>query len=127
VRVTRVAVLDDYQDVALQMADWGALPADVEVRVFRDHLKEQAALVERLKDFDIVVAMRERTAFTRRLFERLPQLKLLITTGMRNASIDVQAANDCGVVVCGTEGLLYPTAERTNYYRRRILSVFTWY
>lgn len=111
--MTRVAVLDDYQDVALQMADWGALPADVEVRVFRDHLKEQAALVERLKDFDIVVAMRERTAFTRRLFERLPQLKLLITTGMRNASIDVQAANDCGVVVCGTEGLPYPTAELT--------------
>jgi hypothetical protein len=62
-----VAVLDDYQDVALHMADWRALPADVEVQVFRDHLKEQTALVERLKDFDIVVAMRERTAFTRRL------------------------------------------------------------
>jgi phosphoglycerate dehydrogenase-like enzyme len=111
--MTRVAVLDDYQDVALKMADWRALPADVEVTVFRDHVAEDQALTERLQDFDIVVAMRERTPFTRGLLERLPRLKLLITTGMRNASIDVRAANDCGVLVCGTEGLPYPTAELT--------------
>jgi phosphoglycerate dehydrogenase-like enzyme len=111
--VTRIAVLDDYQDVALQMADWQALPAEAQVQVFRDHLAEPDAVVERLKDFDIVVAMRERTPFPRRLLERLPQLRLLITTGMRNASIDLQAATDCGVVVCGTAGLPYPTAELT--------------
>ena len=67
----------------------GALPANVEVKVFRDHLADEQALVERLQDFAIIVAMRERTPFTRSLLARLPQLKLLITTGMRNASIDV--------------------------------------
>lgn len=111
--MTRVAVLDDYQDVARTMADWSVLPTEVEVQVFRDHLADEEALVARLHNFDIIVAMRERTPFTRRLLTRLPQLKLLITTGMRNASIDVQAAHDCGVVVCGTEGLPYPTAELT--------------
>lgn len=111
--MTRVALLDDYQDVALQMADWQSLPADVEVQVFRDHLSDDDALVERLKDIDIIMAMRERTPFQRSLLERLPNLKLLITAGMRNASIDLQAASDCGVMVCGTEGLGYPTAELT--------------
>jgi phosphoglycerate dehydrogenase-like enzyme len=111
--VTRVAVLDDYQDVALQMADWRVLPADVEVQVFRDHLAAESALVERLKGFEIIVAMRERTPFPRRVLEELPRLRLLITTGMRNASIEVDAATDCGVLVCGTEGLPYPTAELT--------------
>ena len=111
--MTRVALLDDYQDVALQMADWRSLPADVEVLAFRDHLSDENALVERLKDIDIVMAMRERTPFQRSLLERLPNLKLLITAGMRNASIDVKAASDCGVMVCGTEGLGYPTAELT--------------
>lgn len=111
--MTRVALLDDYQDVALQMADWQSLPADVEVRVFRDHLSDENALVERLKDVNIIMAMRERTPFQRSLLERLPNLKLLITAGMRNAAIDLQAASDCGVMVCGTEGLGYPTAELT--------------
>ncbi len=95
------------------MADWQSLPADVEVQVFRDHLSDDDALVERLKDIDIIMAMRERTPFQRSLLERLPNLKLLITAGMRNASIDLQAASDCGVMVCGTEGLGYPTAELT--------------
>jgi phosphoglycerate dehydrogenase-like enzyme len=111
--MARVAILDDYQNVALQMTDWNALPKDVEVQVFQDHLKEQDALVGRLKDFDIVMAMRERTPFPRSLFERLPNLKLLTTTGMRNAAIDMQAATDHGVVVCGTGGVVYPTAELT--------------
>jgi phosphoglycerate dehydrogenase-like enzyme len=111
--MTRVAVLDDYQGVALKMADWRALPADVDVQVFRDHLAAESAVVERLKGFDIVVAMRERTPFPRRVLEELPRLRLLITTGMRNASIDVDAATACGVLVCGTEGLPYPTAELT--------------
>jgi phosphoglycerate dehydrogenase-like enzyme len=111
--MTRVALLDDYQDVALQMADWQSLPADVEVQAFRDHLSDENALAERLKDINIIMAMRERTPFQRSLLERLPNLKLLITAGMRNASIDVAAASDCGVMVCGTEGLGYPTAELT--------------
>ncbi|WP_089721721.1 D-2-hydroxyacid dehydrogenase family protein [Candidatus Entotheonella palauensis] len=111
--MTRVALLDDYQDVALQMADWQSLPADVEVQVFRNHLSDEDALVERLKDIHIIMAMRERTPFQRSLLQRLPNLKLLITAGMRNASIDLQAASDCGVMVCGTEGLGYPTAELT--------------
>ncbi len=111
--MTRVALLDDYQDVALRMADWQSLPANVQVHVFRDHLSDENALVERLKDMDIIMAMRERTPFQRSLLERLPHLKLLITAGMRNASIDLQAASDCGVMVCGTEGLGYPTAELT--------------
>jgi phosphoglycerate dehydrogenase-like enzyme len=113
VAMARVAVLDDYQDVALKMADWSLLPSDTTVQVFKDHLSQEQALVERLKDFDIVVAMRERTPFPRNLLERLPKLKLLITTGMRNASIDVGAATDRGITVCGTQGLPFPTAELT--------------
>ncbi len=111
--MVRVAVLDDYQDVARKMTDWSVLPADVEVAVFRDHLTDQAAVARRLKDFDIVMAMRERTPFPRALLEQLPRLRLLTTTGMRNAAIDMQAAADCHVLVCGTGGILYPTAELT--------------
>jgi phosphoglycerate dehydrogenase-like enzyme len=111
--MTRVAILDDYQHAALQMTDWSVLPADVEVQVFSDHLTAEDALVERLKDFDIVMAMRERTPFQRSVLQRLPKLRLLTTTGMRNAAIDLPAATDCGVTVCGTGGVLSPTAELT--------------
>jgi phosphoglycerate dehydrogenase-like enzyme len=111
--MARVAVLDDYQDVALKMADWRMLPADTTVQVFREHLADPEALAERLKDFDIIVAMRERTPFPQSLLAKLPKLKLLVTTGMRNASIDVAAASERGIVVCGTRGLGYPTAELT--------------
>jgi phosphoglycerate dehydrogenase-like enzyme len=79
--------------------------------VFKDHLGDEAALAVRLADFDIIMALRERTPFPRTLLERLPKLKLLITAGMRNASIDMKAAADRGVLVCGTAGLPYPTAE----------------
>jgi phosphoglycerate dehydrogenase-like enzyme len=109
--VTRVAILDDYQDVARRLADWKSLPA--EVVVFRDHLSDESKVAARLADFDVVVAMRERTPFPRSLFERLPRLRLLVTTGMRNASIDLRAAADRGVVVSGTAGLPSPTAELT--------------
>jgi len=109
--VARVALLDDYQGVALGMADWKSLPAGTEVAVFKDHLSDESAVAKRLADFDIVMALRERTPFTRTLLERLPKLKLLITAGMRNASIDVKAAAERGVLVCGTSGLPYPTAE----------------
>ena len=109
--MTKIAILDDYQGVAPDMADWGSLPA--ETTAFRDHLSDEEAIARRLADYDVVVAMRERTPFTRSLFERLPNLRLLVTTGMRNASIDLRAAADHGVTVCGTDGLPYPTAELT--------------
>ena len=109
--MARVALLDDYQEVALGMADWKNLPAGTEVVVFKDHLAAEDAVARRLADFDIVMALRERTPFPRTLLERLPKLKLLITAGMRNASIDMKAAAERGVTVCGTAGLPYPTAE----------------
>ena len=111
--MTKVAVLDDYQEVALDMADWDSLPSDVSVDVFPDHLSGEDGVSARLAPYDIVVAMRERTPFPRSLLDRLPNLRLLVTTGMRNASIDVAAANDNGVTVCGTGGVPYPTAELT--------------
>src|SRR5262247_810801 len=100
----RVAILDDYQGVALEMADWNALPSDCQVQVFRDHLSDRAALAERLSHFEIITCMRERTPFRRDLLERLPNLRLLVTTGMRNAAIDLAAATDLGILVCGTAG-----------------------
>ncbi|MBI4639246.1 MAG: D-2-hydroxyacid dehydrogenase family protein [Candidatus Tectomicrobia bacterium] len=109
----RIAVLDDYQEVAMKIADWSVLPSGTEVQMFRDHLSNEDAVEERLKEFEIVVAMRERTPFPRSLLERLPRLKLLVTTGMRNAAIDMKATTDIGIVVCGTGGLPYPTAELT--------------
>ena len=109
--MARVALLDDYQGVALGMADWKSLPPGTEVVAFPDHLDDEGALATRLADFEIVMAMRERTPFPRTLLEHLPKLKLLITAGMRNASIDMKAAAERGVLVCGTAGLPYPTAE----------------
>ncbi|HYM70456.1 MAG TPA: NAD(P)-dependent oxidoreductase, partial [bacterium] len=109
----RVAVLDDYQGVALTMADWGALGAGVQVEVFRDHLKDEGEIAARLAPFAAVVAMRERTPFGASLLERLPGLELLVTTGMGNASIDLDAASRAGIVVSGTPMLPYPTAELT--------------
>ena len=111
--MTKVAILDDYQSVALDMADWDSLPDDVSVDVFEDHLSVEDDVAARLALYDIVVAMRERTPFQRSLLERLPNLRLLVTTGMRNASIDIAAASDNGVIVCGTDGVPYPTAELT--------------
>ena len=109
-----VAVLDDYQGVALQMADWSVLASDCRVEVFRDHLSDLTALAERLREFEIVTCMRERTPFRRDLLARLPHLRLLVTTGMRNAAIDLEAARDFGVLVCGTaSGPESPPAELT--------------
>ncbi|WP_309081652.1 D-2-hydroxyacid dehydrogenase family protein [Zhihengliuella sp.] len=96
----RLALLDDYQDVARDCADWGEL-AGWEVQTFRRHVTGRE-LVAELQGFAAVVAMRERTAFDRSLLEELPDLELLVTTGARNASIDVAAANDLGITVCGT-------------------------
>ena len=109
----QVAVLDDYQNVALSMADWTAVDADAVVTAFPDHLFDEDEVAARLAGFDVVVAMRERTPFPRSLLERLPKLKLLITTGMRNNSFDLDAASELGVQICGTDLLATSTVELT--------------
>jgi phosphoglycerate dehydrogenase-like enzyme len=101
----RCAILDDYQNVALSMADWSKVANDIDIQVFNKPLGSADAVVAALQGFGIVCAMRERTAFPRTVIERLPDLKLLITTGSRNASVDLGAAKERGVVVCGTIGL----------------------
>jgi phosphoglycerate dehydrogenase-like enzyme len=109
---TRCAILDDYQDVALHMADWSKL-AGVEVERFTTHVADEAKLAEMLGGFAVIIAMRERTPFPESLLSRLPALRLLITTGMRNASIDMEAAAKRGVLVCGTGATGGPAAELT--------------
>jgi phosphoglycerate dehydrogenase-like enzyme len=105
----RCAILDDYQNVALKMADWPAISKTVEIKVFNQWIPT-AQVPAALKGFEIVCAMRERTRFSKQVLEALPDLRLLISTGMRNAAIDVKAANERGVVVCGTGGSGNPTA-----------------
>ncbi len=107
----RVAILDDYQGVALKLADWQSLHPQAQMQAFIDHLDGLDALAQRLHTFEGIVAMRERTPFPRALFDRLPNLRLLVTAGMRNASIDLAAATEHKVQVCGTDMLPYPTAE----------------
>jgi len=109
--LTRVAVLDDYQGEALSLADWGSL--GVPVDSFRDTIKDPDALAARLAPYDAVVLMRERTPFPRALIERLPGLKLVVTTAGRNASVDAAALKERGIAFCGTEGTTSPTAELT--------------
>jgi phosphoglycerate dehydrogenase-like enzyme len=109
----RVAILDDYQEIALRLADWARLHPQVEITVLSSHIADREVLAKRLHDCDAVVAMRERTPFPAALLERLPNLKLLVTAGMRNAAIDIEAAVARGVTVCGTDMLPYPTAELT--------------
>jgi phosphoglycerate dehydrogenase-like enzyme len=109
----RVAVLDDYQGVALSMADWSPVHERAEVEVFGDHVADPALLVERLEPFDAVVLMRERTPFPAEVIAGLPRLRLIVTTGARNASIDVAAARERGVVVSGTGSLGSAPAELT--------------
>ncbi|HEY9523336.1 MAG TPA: D-2-hydroxyacid dehydrogenase family protein [Thermopolyspora sp.] len=100
----RVAILDDYQGVAREYGDWAALAPRVEVTEFREHIGDADELARRLAGFDAVVAMRERTALPGDLLRRLPGLRLILTTGMANASIDLAAADELGVTVCGTAG-----------------------
>lgn len=109
----RVALLDDYQGVARDAAGWSSLPSGTVVETFRDHLTDEEALVRRLAPFDVVMALRERTPFPRSLLERLPQLKLIATAGMRNAAIDLAAATELGILVCGTGGGSRSTMELT--------------
>ena len=107
----RVAILDDYQGVALSSADWGVLQGRTETAVFQDHLDDEDDVATRLADFDVVVAMRERTPFPASLLSRLPRLRLLVTTGAKNASIDVAAARERGITVSGTGASAAATTE----------------
>lgn len=105
----RIAILDDYQNAALGLADWDSLGA--EITVFDDTIIDRDALVARLTPFEVLCAMRERTPLDAGLIAALPELKLIVTTGMRNASIDIAAARARGVPVCGTATRPEPTAE----------------
>ena len=107
----RIAVLDDYQGVALQLADWRAVQQRAEVVVFQDHIASEDALVERLDRFQAVCVMRERTPFPSTLIERLPALKLIASTGKRNASIDVPAAEARGIEIVHTSYYSSATVE----------------
>src|SRR5271154_1519637 len=98
----RIAILDDYQNVALEMADWSPLAGRAEITVFNDHLSNFDDIVERLLPFDVICVMRERTPLSRSLIERLPRLKLIASTGRRNAAIDGEAAAERGIVVTHT-------------------------
>ena len=105
----RAAVLDDYQNVALTFADWSPITRDVEVKVFDKPFANQAEVIKALQGFAIIVGMRERTPFPRKVIEALPDLKLLITTGARNNSFDVKACSERGITVCGTGVVGSPT------------------
>ncbi|MDF2789627.1 MAG: 2-hydroxyacid dehydrogenase [Neobacillus sp.] len=107
------AILDDYQKVALTMADWSAIREYVDIKVFQEHFKNETKVVNALSDCDMIVIMRERTPFGASVLSKLPQLKLLITSGMRNASIDIAAANAQGITVCGTGSSSEPPLELT--------------
>jgi phosphoglycerate dehydrogenase-like enzyme len=107
----KIAVLDDYQQVALKIADWSSMPQGTDILAFRQHYAVEYELKQKLKGFDVIVAMRERTPFGRDLLGGLPELRLLVTTGMRNAAIDVAAATEFGILVCGTRGGGPSTAE----------------
>lgn len=109
----RCAILDDYQNVALQVADWSKVAPDIAIEVFNEPLGGTGNVVAALKGFDIVCLMRERTPFQRDAIEALGDLKLIVTSGMRNAAIDVEAAARRGILVCGTESAGFPTAELT--------------
>src|SRR3954469_8011175 len=106
----RCAILDDYLNLALRVTDWSKVSDRVDIMVFNEPFASPEAAASALKDFEIVCAMRERTPFPRTLFDALPKLKLLITSGMRNAALDLKAAKDHQVVLCGTQWGRDPTA-----------------
>src|SRR5437879_11319970 len=109
----RCAILDDYLNLALRVSDWSKVSDRVDITVFNEPFASPEAAASALKDFEIICAMRERTPFPRALFATLPKLKLMITSGMRNAAIDMEAAKDQGVVLCGTQWGRDPTAPLT--------------
>src|SRR5580692_3990608 len=109
----KIAILDDYQNVALKLADWSPVAERADITVFNDHVSDPIALVERLLPFDVICVMRERTPLPRTTIQQLPQLKMIASTGTRNASIDVEAARERGIAVTGTRYWSTPTIEMT--------------
>src|SRR5712691_12071895 len=109
----RVAILDDYQNVALATADWSSVTGRAEITVFNEHVADPDAVVERLLPFDVICVMRERTPLPREVIERLPRLKLIASTGSRNASIDMAAAEESGIRITATGYRSTPTIEMT--------------
>jgi phosphoglycerate dehydrogenase-like enzyme len=109
----KVAILDDYQNVALRLADWSCVRQHAEITVFNDHVADPSAVIERLQPFDVVCIMRERTPLPREILQQLPNLKLIASTGPRNASIGSQAATDLGIAVTATGYDSTPTIEFT--------------
>jgi phosphoglycerate dehydrogenase-like enzyme len=109
----KIAILDDYQNVALTMADWSRVESKAEITVFTDHLSEPGAVVARLQPFDVVCVMRERTPLPREVLVRLPRLKMIASTGPGNASIDQQTARERNIHVTNTRYRSTPTIELT--------------
>src|SRR5258706_12139248 len=107
----KIAVLDDYQNIALQMADWSSIPGNPEIKMFNTHISGEEALVERLFPFDVVCIMRERTQMSATLLDRLPNLKLIASTGLRNAAIDLETAKRRGIEVLHTGYSSTPAIE----------------
>src|SRR5882724_12880121 len=107
----KLAILDDYQNIATSLAEWGSLAA--EVVVFSKPFADADEVVRSLAGFDVLVAMRERTRFPAEVLERLPDLRLLVSTGPANAAIDLAAAHRLGITVCGTRYESHPTIEHT--------------
>jgi phosphoglycerate dehydrogenase-like enzyme len=137
IMAVRCAILDDYQNVALKLADWSKVKNEIEIEVFHEHLGGAEKVIAALHGFQIVVAMRERTGFPKQVIDALPDLKLLITTGMRNASIDIEAAKARAVTVCGTStfgnptsgiaiGLMLELTRRIGYENARMHSGVLW-
>jgi len=133
----RAAILDDYQNVAMKFADWSAIQKDVEIKVFNQPFASQDEAIKALQGFAIVAGMRERTRFPRAVIEALPDLKLLITTGMKNNSFDLKAAAERGVTVCGTGavgspttgivfGLILELTRRIGYENARLKAGESW-
>jgi phosphoglycerate dehydrogenase-like enzyme len=109
----KCTILNDYQKAALSLADWSLLNSAVTVNALHNHFTSEQELIKAVYDQDILVIMRERTLFNESVFSKLPNLKLLITSGMRNAAIDIDAAVKHGVIVCGTRNLSEPAGELT--------------
>lgn len=109
----KIAILDDYQNVATKMTDWSALAGKAEIAVFNDHISDPEALIDRLHPYDIVCVTRERTPLPRAILERLPELKLIASTGLGNSSIDVTAAAKLGIAITSTGYFSEPTIEMT--------------
>jgi phosphoglycerate dehydrogenase-like enzyme len=135
--MVRAAILDDYQNVAMKFADWSGIRKDIEIKVFNAPLDGPDAVIKALQGFAIVVGMRERTPFPRKVIEALPDLKLLITTGARNNSFDVKACAERGVTVCGTGaagspttgiafGLMLELARRIGFENARLKAGKPW-